>query len=304
VLTQSAIREEVTNRIVAALESGEVPFWRRGWTRSEHSGPPTNAVSRKPYQGINRVLLSLMGHDSKWWATYKQWQSVGGQVRRGEKSVTGIIYKPITKKSVAEDGEIETSSFALLKTFSLFHISQIEGDLDQFRDAPTTEIESTFVDFSPAEEAFRLTGAEVRFGGDRAFYSPSGDFIQLPQKNAFDPNQYYPVLAHEISHWTGHESRLNRLEKFARFGSEAYALEELVAELGSAYLCNELGVPQSDDLSNVTSYLSNWLKILKRDHSAIFSVASSASKTADFVLSFSRPAETSDSVSETEAVAV
>jgi len=304
VLTQSAIREEVTNRIVAALESGEVPFWRRGWTRSEHSGPPTNAVSRKPYQGINRVLLSLMGHDSKWWATYKQWQSVGGQVRRGEKSVTGIIYKPITKKSVAEDGEIETSSFALLKTFSLFHISQIEGDLDQFRDAPTTETESTFVDFCPAEEAFRLTGAEVRFGGSQAFYSPSGDFIQLPQKNDFCPNQYYPVLAHEISHWSGHETRLNRLGKFTRFGSEAYAMEELVGELGSSYLCNDLGVPQSDDLGNVTAYLSNWLKVLKRDHSAIFSVASAASKAADFVLSYSRPAETSDSESEAEAVAV
>lgn len=303
-LTQSAIREEVTNRIVAALESGDVPFWRRGWTKSQHSGPPTNAVSRKPYQGINRVLLSLMGHDSKWWATYKQWQSVRGQVRRNEKSVMGIIYKPIKKESIAEDGEVETSSFALLKTFNLFHISQIEGDLDQFRDAPATEIESTFVDYGPAEEAFRLTGAEVRFGGSRAYYSPSEDIIQLPQKSSFEQSQYYSVLAHEISHWTGHESRLNRLEKFSRFGSESYAVEELVAELGSAYLCTELGVPQSDDLSNVISYLDNWLKVLKRDHSAIFSVASAASKAADFVMSFSRPAETEESESETEAVAV
>lgn len=302
--TQAQIRQDVTTRIVAKLDSGEVPFWRRGWTRSQHSGPPTNAVSRKPYQGINRVLLSLMGHDSKWWATYKQWQSVGGQVRRNEKSVTGIIYKPITKKSIAEDGEVETSSFALLKTFNLFHISQIEGDLNQFRDSPVTESESTFVDYGPAEEAFRLTGAEVRFGGSRAYYSPSGDFIQLPPKISFEQSQYYSVLAHELSHWTGHESRLSRLEKFSRFGSEAYAVEELVAELSSAYLCSELGVPQSDDLSNVTSYLSNWLKVLKRDHSAIFRVASAASKSADFVLSFSRPAETSDSESETDAVAV
>ena len=303
-LTQSQIRQDVTNRIVAALESGEVPFWRRGWTKSQHSGPPTNAVSKKPYQGINRVLLSLMGHDSKWWATYKQWQSVGGQVRRNEKSVMGIIYKPIKKESIAEDGEVETSSFALLKTFNLFHIGQIEGDLDQFRDAPAAEAESTFVDYSPAEAVFAATGAEVRFGGSRAYYSPSEDFIQLPEKNAFDPNQYYPVLAHEISHWTGHETRLNRLQKFARFGSDAYAVEELVAELGSAYLCNELGVPQAEDLSNVTAYLSNWLKVLKRDHSAIFSVASAASKAADFVISFARPAENAENESETEAVAV
>lgn len=303
-LTQSQIRQDVTNRIVAALESGEVPFWRRGWTKSQHSGPPTNAVSKKPYQGINRVLLSLMGHDSKWWATYKQWQFLGGQVRRGEKSVMGIIYKPIKKESIAEDGEVETSSFALLKTFNLFHIGQIEGDLDQFRDAPAAEAESTFVDYGPAEAAFAATGAEVRFGGSRAYYSPSEDIIQLPPKSSFEQSQYYSVLAHEISHWTGHESRLNRLEKFSRFGSESYAVEELVAELGSAYLCTELGVPQSDDLSNVISYLSSWLKILKRDHSAIFSVASAASKAADFVLSFSRPAENAENESETEAVAV
>ena len=149
---------------------------------------------------------------------------------------------------------------------------------------------------------FAATGAEVRFGGSRAYYSPSEDIIQLPPKSAFDPNQYYPVLAHEFMHWTGHETRLNRLAKFARFGSEAYAVEELVGELGAAFLSTEIGVPQSDDLSNVISYLSNWLKVLKRDHSAIFSVASAASKSADFVMSFSRSTETSES--ETEAVAV
>jgi antirestriction protein ArdC len=245
-----------------------------------------------------------MSHDSKWWGTYKQWQSLGGQVRRGETSVMGIIYKPIKKESISEDGEIEKSSFALLKTFNLFHISQIEGDLVQFRDSPVTESESTFVDYGPAEDAFRLTGAEVRFVGSRAYYSPSEDFIQLPPKSAFDPNQYYSVLAHEFIHWTGHESRLHRLEKFSRFGSEAYAAEELTAEPGSALLSNDPGVPQSDDLSNVTAYLSNWLKVLKRDHSDIFSVASAASKAADFVLSCSRPAETSESESETEAVAI
>jgi antirestriction protein ArdC len=291
-LTQSEIRANVTNKIVAALQSGAVPFWRQTWAKSEHSGAPTNAVSRKPYLGVNRLLFSLLGHDSKWWATYNQWRSLGGQVRRGEKGVTGILYKPVTKTKVNDDGEEETSSFPLLKTFTVFHLSQVDGDLKQFKDTPRSDAGTPFVDYGPAEEVFAATSAEFRFGGGRAFYSPSGDFIQLPPKASFEKaHEYYGVLAHESVHWSGHESRLNRLSKFARFGDEAYAVEELVAELGSAYLLNDVGVPQSDDLGNVTAYLGHWLKVLQRDHSAIFTAASAASKAADFVLDFSRPKE-------------
>lgn len=289
-LTQSEIRANVTNKIVTALQSGAVPFWRQTWAKSEHTGAPTSAVSGKPYRGINFVLLSLLGHQSKWFATYNGWRSLGGQVRRGERGTTAILYKPVTKKKVNEEGDEETSSFALMKTFTLFHISQVDGDLKQFRDTKEPEDGSTFVDYGPAEEVFAATGAEVRFGGGRAFYSPSEDYIQLPPKASFEKaHEYYSVLAHETTHWSGHESRLNRLKKFARFGDEAYAVEELVAELGAAFLSTELGVPQSDDLSNVTAYLGHWLKVLQRDHSAIFTAASSASKAADFVLGFSRP---------------
>ena len=289
--TQADIRAAVTNKIVAALQSGAVPFWRQTWTKSEHSGPPTSAVSGKPYSGVNWLLLSLMGHQSKWWATYNGWKSLGGQVRRGEKGVTGILYKPVTKKKVNEDGEEEESRYGFLKTFALFHLSQVDGDLSKFRDTKKPDTSTTFVDFGPAEEAFAATGADVRFGGDRAFYSPSEDYIQLPPKSSFseDAKGYYSVLAHESVHWSGHESRLNRLSKFARFGDEAYAVEELVAELGAAFLSTELGVPQSDNLENVTSYLKHWLTVLQRDHAAIFTVASAASKAADFILAFSRP---------------
>lgn len=293
--TQAEIRQDVTNRIVAALQSGAVPFWRQSWTKSKNSGPPTNIVSGKPYQGINRVLLSLMGHGSKWWATYNQWKSLGGQVRRGEKSTTGILYKPVTKKSVNEVGEEETSSYGFLRSFLLFHISQVDGDLDQFKDTQTPSAEPNFINFGPAEEVFSATGAEIRFGGDRAYYSPSQDFIQLPPKASFaQAHEFYSVLAHETVHWTGHESRLNRLNKFARFGSKAYAVEELVAELGSAYLLAELGLPQSDDLSNTVSYLDHWVQVLKQNHSAIFSVCSAASAAVDHILSYSRSREESD----------
>lgn len=289
-LSQAEIRANVTNKIVAALQSGAIPFWRQTWAKSEHSGPPTSAVSGKPYLGINRVLLALEGHQSKWWATYNGWQSLGGQVRRGERGTAAILYKPVTKKKVNDDGEEETSSFALMKTFTLFHISQVDGDLKEFRDTARPSAETTFVDYGPAEEAFAATGVEVRTFGDRAFYSPSGDFIQMPPKASFTKaNEYYSVLSHESIHWSGHESRLNRLSKFVRFGDEAYAVEELVAELGAAFLLTELGVPQSDDLSNVTAYLGHWLKVLQRDHSAIFTAASAASKAAEFILGFSRP---------------
>ena len=304
-LSQSAIREDVTNRVVAALQSGVVPFWRQTWAKSANSGTPTSAVSGKPYRGINRILLSLLGHESKWFATYAGWRSLGGQVRRGERGVTAILYKPVTKKKVNDDGEEEQSSFAFMKTFSLFHISQVDGDLSRFRDVPKPDSEPAFVDYGPAEEVFEATGADVRFGGGRAFYSPSHDYIQLPPKSAFSnekTHEFYSVLAHETVHWSGHESRLNRLNKFARFGDESYAVEELVAELGSAYLVNEIGLPQSDDLSNVTAYLGHWLKVLQRDHTAIFTAASAASAAADHILAYSRPKEESDVEAEADAV--
>ena len=302
-LSQSQIREDVTNRVVAALKSGAVPFWRQTWAKSKNSGTPTSAVSGKPYRGINRILLSLLGHESKWFATYAGWRNVGGQVRRGEKGVTAILYKPVTKKKVNDEGEEEQNSFAFMKTFSLFHISQVDGNLSRFRDAVKPNNEPTFVDYGPAEEVFAATGADVRFGGGRAFYSPSHDFIQLPPKSAFNQaHQFYSVLAHETVHWSGHESRLNRLNKFARFGSESYAVEELVAELGSAYLVNEIGLPQSHDLSNVTAYLDHWLKVLQRDHTAIFTAASAASAAADHILAYSRPMANEDAEAEAEAV--
>jgi len=303
-LTQADIRASVTNKIVAALQSGAVPFWRQTWAKGEHSGQPTNAVSRKPYRGINWALLTLEGHNSKWWATYNQWRSLGGQVRRGEKATQIILYKPVTKKTINDDGEEKINSWPLMKTWSVFHSSQIDGDIGQFQDTQKPDDGTTFVDYGPAEEVFASTRATLRFGGDRAYYSPSGDFIQLPPKTSFEKaHEYYGVLAHETVHWSGHESRLNRLSKFARFGNESYAVEELVAELGAAYLLSEVGVPQSDDLSNTVSYLNHWVRVLERDHTAIFTAASAASKAVDFTLKFSRPKDESSVGEEAEAVA-
>lgn len=299
---QTTLREQVTNKIVAALRSGDVPFWRKPWTLGRNAGFPTNILSGKNYQGINALLLSIAamekGFESKWWATYPQFQSLGGHVRRGEKGTTIILYKPVRRTMTNDQGEEEIESFPIMRSWTVFNVAQVDGDdLDKYRETVRPNTESRFVDCAPAEDVFAATGAEIRHAGGGAFYSKDEDYIQMPPKEAFEiSHEYYGVLAHETCHWSGHPSRLNRLDKLTRFGSESYAMEELVAELGSAYLSAEIGIPQSDDLSNVTSYLAHWLRVLERDHFAIFTAASAASKAVDFILSFSRQNQNTEEV--------
>jgi antirestriction protein ArdC len=291
--SQADIRQRVTNQIVEALRSGTVPFWRRPWAPSENAGFPTNAISRKPYRGINTLLTSLAalekGYNSKWWATYPQWQSLGGQVRRGEKGTQIVLYKPVHKVTINDDGEEEVDSFPVMRTWTVFNIAQVDGDgLDQYRATFQAAQDSRFVDCKRAEEVITATGVDIRHGGARAVYVPDGDYIQLPPKEAFTKaHEYYGVAGHELIHWTGHKSRLNRLNRLARFGDESYAVEDLVAELGSAFLLAEVGMPQSDDLRNVTAYLASWLRVLERDHFAVFTASSAASGAVDYILSFS-----------------
>jgi antirestriction protein ArdC len=302
--TQAEIRQSITEKIVAALRSGTVPFWRRPWSQSENTGMPTNAVSGKKYQGINTWLTTLAalekGYGSKWWATYQQWQSLGGQVRRGEKGTQIILYKPVRKVTINDDGEEEVDSFPIMRTWTIFNIAQVDGDgLNQYRATFKSAPDTRFVDCGPAEEVIAATGAEIRHGGNRAVYFPDADYIQLPPKAAFGkPHEYYGVAGHELIHWTGHKDRLNRLNRLARFGDKTYAMEELVAELGSAFLLSELGIPQSDDLSNVVAYLGDWLKVLEKDHSAIFTASSASSKAVEFVISFSCKTENGEESEE------
>jgi antirestriction protein ArdC len=302
--TQAEIRQTITEKIVAALRSGTVPFWRRPWTQSENAGFPTDVVSGKKYQGINTWLTALAalekGYDSKWWGTYQQWRSLGGQVRRGEKGTQIILYKPIRKITVNDEGEEAVDTFPIMRTWTVFNVAQVDSDsLDQYRATVRIAPDSRFVDCGPAEETIAATGADIRHGGSRAAYLPEPDYIQLPPKAAFGkPHEYYGVAGHELVHWTGHKSRLNRLNRLARFGDKSYAMEELVAELGSAFLLAELGIPQSDDLSNVTAYLADWLKVLENDHYAVFTASSAASKAVEFITGFSRKADTAEESEE------
>jgi antirestriction protein ArdC len=317
--TQAEIREQITTRIVDALKAGTAP-WRRPWSNLENTGSPANVVSKRSYSGVNTLLLQLIaserGWSSRWWGTFRQWQELGFRVKArpphvkpGEWGTRVVFCKAVAKKPANErngedhpnEDQDHDSRFFLLRTYCVFHAEQVEGDgIERFLARPCTAI--AFEDYRPAEEVIAATGARIEHGGDKAVYFPDADFIRLPIKEAFESQkEYYSTALHELLHWSGHDSRLARLNKNARFGSEAYSVEELVAEIGSSFLCAEIGVPQSDDLSNQAAYLASWLKVLEADPSAIFTAASQASAAVDFILRFSRKDEQAGQ--EAEAVA-
>lgn len=292
------LRQQITNRIVEALESGNLPPWRRPWIQHENAGLPTNVISKRRYSGVNPIILQISGmrhgHTSKFWGTFNQWKSLGLSVMQRPKDVppgqwgtTIIFYKPCSKIKVDHDtGEEEETKFGLLKSYCVFSADQVEGDgIEKYRVGEVTPA-SEFVDFEPAEEAIMATGAELHFGGERAFYarrkSGGGDYIQLPPKSHFiERKEYYATALHELAHWS--QCRLNWV------GS--YAEGELRAEIAACFMLAELGIPQSDDLSNHHAYLKNWLSAMKGDSSFIFKASTAATKAADFVLSFSRTEE-------------
>jgi antirestriction protein ArdC len=267
------IQETITAQIVTALENGTAP-WRKPW---KGSLAPHNATTGKAYQGINLFLLSMVGGGG--FLTYKQAQSLGGNVKRGEKGNPIIFWNFIEKKKA--NGEM--GKIAFLRSYTVFSVSQCEG-----LELPAPETEGEVISFVPierAEETITRTGAEISHGGNRAFYRPSTDQIQMPEKEAFNaPDEYYSTAFHELAHWTGHTSRLARkgIEDVAAFGSATYSKEELIAEMGAAFLCAEHGIDST--LENSAAYLQGWIKALKGDSSLAISAAGAASKAANFIL--------------------
>lgn len=294
--------QQVTNQIIAQLEAGVAP-WKQPWA-TIGGGFPKNAASGRSYRGMNVLLLwsaaEANGYDSNLWGTFRQWKSLGGHVQKGEHGTKIVFWNVLTRTHLDRDtGEEADEKVFIAREYTVFNLTQCGGmALDRFKVARPV---GNFVDFGPAEEAIAATGADVRHGGNAAFYRPQGDFIQLPVKEAFrSPAAYYGTALHELSHWTGHENRLNRLDKLARFGDRSYAVEELVAELAGAFLTAALSIPNERTLDNAIAYLDHWLSILKTDSRAIFTAASAASAAADYLLSFSRAVETEE---EPEAVA-
>jgi antirestriction protein ArdC len=293
---QSDIRKAITEQIIAALESGNVPPWRRPWKLGKNADGAANVVTKRSYRGLNPILLDMAsekhGFASKWWGTFAQWKALGGRVMPrpshippGKWGTQIVFWSPITKKVKNDQGDLEDDKFFVLRLYTVFNVYQVEG-LDHLR-AGQPDTSESIIDYQPAEEAIAATGANIRFGGGKAFYSPSGDYIQVPPKATFESlDEYYGTCLHELCHWS--EPRLNwsRKEK-----ENTYRLCELVAEISSCYACRELGVPASDDLSNHIAYVKIWLQAMKNDPRFIFIASAQASKATDFILSFSRKPE-------------
>ncbi|HWT96293.1 MAG TPA: zincin-like metallopeptidase domain-containing protein [Terriglobales bacterium] len=284
---------EVTNRIIAELEAGRFP-WVQPWGSAKGElGLPKNAATGRTYSGINILILwgAVIegGYAGQHWLTFRQALALGGSVRKGEHGTT-VFYADrfIPKEAAAQAAETgeEPEVVAFLKRFTVFNVAQCEGlPEERFATPPLPEREIV-----PAAEALiSATGADFRIGGDRAFYVPSVDFIQVPPRPAFfDQINYYRTCFHELGHWTGHPARLARDLSGAR-GSHPCAREELVAELSSAFLCATLGIVPT---VRHADYLRSWLEVLREDNRAIFRAASQASRAADFILECRKTAET------------
>jgi len=279
--------ERVTADILSALEKGTVP-WRKPWTTAE----PISACTRKPYRGANNLLLSMSPHGSRWWATYRQIQALGGNVRGGERGTTVIFWKFLD----AGGEEDAKRRIPLLRAFTVFNLDQTDGvDRVKFPEAETRAATSA-LDETTAESIriayFGVPGAPtLEHGGDTASYVPVLDTVRMPNREAFEaPAFYWSTLFHEMTHSTGAASRLNRrgITDPIQYGSHAYSREELVAEMGAAFLGRESGIDGSATLDNSAAYLQHWADVLRSDTRAVVVAAGQAQKAVDLIRGRSR----------------
>jgi antirestriction protein ArdC len=281
------IHQHITDSIIAAIERGAGEF-RLPWHRSAGNiMRPVNIASKKAYRGVNVLALWAAAEEKAYtsgvWGTYRQWSEAGAQIRKDEKSAYVVFCKQITV--AADDGDSEKTDTRLFaRATPVFAAEQVDGWTPPTIDAPATVI----TPIEQAEAFVAATGATITHGGSRAFYRPATDSIQIPPREAFigtatssPAEAYYSTLLHELTHYSGHETRCNR-QLGKRFGDDAYAMEELIAELGAAFLCADLRItdePRADH----AQYLSHWLTVLKADKKAIFTAASKASEAATFL---------------------
>lgn len=288
--TRGDVYTRVTDRIVADLESCTKP-WMRPWAASNGDGRGRVARPLRhngvPYRGINILMLwgdaMDKGFSSATWMTFKQADELGAHVRKGERGSLVVFANSFKKTETDSQGEDIELEIPFMKGYTVFNVEQIEGLPEKYC-PPLKPAMSVSVpeQIALAEDFFTATGARFQHGGNRAFYSPSQDFIQLPPLTSFrDSESYAATKAHELVHWTSNPKRLDRaLGK--RFGDAAYAAEELIAELGAAFLCADLGVTP-ETMPDHADYLAHWLSVLKSDKRAIFTAAAQAQKTLDYL---------------------
>lgn len=278
---KSDLYAEVSARIISELERGAAP-WIKPWSATAGQNVPQNAVTNRPYSGCNVILLWLARN--RGWATprfltYKQAIDAGGHVRKGERGTTVFFVKQLQVRN--DDGnDDDTRLVPMMRTFTVFNVDQCENLPDSIKVGKPMRIRNPNARDALADDFLQATGADIREGHGEAYYVPSKDFISMPTFGAFkNADSFYATAFHEVGHWSGAKSRLDRDLKH-RFGSREYAAEELIAELTAAFLCAEFGF--NNDLRHA-GYLATWIDLLKSDKRAFFTACSKASKAADYL---------------------
>ena len=277
----------VTDRIVADLEKG-IRSWMKPWSAEHAAGKISRPLRHNgtPYRGMNVLLLwgeaVAKGYAAPIWMTFKQALEFDAHVRKGEHGSLVVYANSITKTETNAKGEDTEREIPFLKGYTVFNVEQIDGLPAHYYAKPENPL-ALSERIESADHFLTATGAAIHHGGNRAFYAPGRDLVQMPPFEAFrDKESYYATALHELTHWTSHKSRLDRSFDAKRFGDDGYAREELVAELGAAFLCADLGItPEIRD--DHAAYLGHWLTVLKEDKRAIFSAAAHAQRAADFL---------------------
>ena len=278
----------VTNKIIADLERGNLT-WLQPWQAGHAAGPVSRPLrfNGERYNGINVLMLWAAamekGYAAPIWMTFNQAKNLTAHVRKGERGSLVVFAKTFTKTERADNGDEVEREIPFLKGYTVFNVEQIE-DLPAHYYARAEPVHSTALERIEAAESFLAsTGADIRHGGSRAFYRLSEDFMQMPELQAFmETERYYATAAHEITHWTRHPSRLDRSFDQKRFGDSGYAMEELVAEIGAAFLCADLEITPEPGEDHA-AYIATWLKALKDDKRAVFVASSHAQRATDYL---------------------
>jgi antirestriction protein ArdC len=292
------IYAKVTDRIISDLEQGVRP-WMKPWNAQHAAGRITRPLRHNgtPYKGMNVLLLwgeaVTEGYAAPIWMTYRQAQELGGQVRKGEHGALVVYANTVTKTETDDNGQDIEREIPFLKGYTVFNVQQVDGLPAHYHAQPVSPL--PLPERIEAADAFmNATGVIIRHGGNSAHYSPDRDAVQMPPFEAFnDKESYYATALHELTHATKHEKRLNRDFGRRLFGDEGYAREELVAELGAAFLCADLGITP-DIREDHAAYLGHWLGILRQDKRAIFSAAAHAQRAADFLHALQPAAATAE----------
>jgi len=284
--------QSITNQIVAMLERGTVP-WHRPWSVAGPEGLPKNLVSQQPYRGINVFILLASGFESPYWLTFNQAKHLGGHINKGERSSMVVFWNWFDKETgdLDSDGHRAVEKIPFLRFYNVFNVAQCtlpDGTVPDLPEQPAIEPIAAcdrIIDGMPNPPAISHNG------GSRAYYRQATDSIHIPERHRFPKQtEYYSTLFHELTHATGHSSRLNRktLTEYDGFGGQNYSREELVAEMGAAFLCGMAGI-ENQTIDNSASYVASWLEALKTDKRLAVTAAAQAQKAADYILDKKSP---------------